>query len=213
MLNVDFHCHTCYSKDSLTTLESLLEACQQKGIDRLVITDHNTIAGRTRARELDSQRFIVGEEIMTSAGELLAVYVQEEVPGRLPPMQAIQRLREQGAFISVSHPFDRMRSGGWQLPDLLQILPLIDAIETFNARCLWQGFNRNAQAFARQHGLPGTVGSDAHTLSELGQAALSLPDFDDPASLREAIRQGQPHLRPSGFWVHFFSRYARMKKK
>jgi predicted metal-dependent phosphoesterase TrpH len=213
MLKVEFHCHTMYSKDSLLRPEKLLEACRRKGVDRVVITEHNNIDGALHTRQLDPQRVIIGEEIMTQCGELLAAFVTEEVPRGLAPEEAIARLREQGAFISVSHPFDRLRSGHWEEPDLLAILPLVDAIETFNARCMQSSFNQRAQEFARQHDLPGTVGSDAHTAFEIGKACLLLPDFEDADGLRQVIHQGQPQVSLSSPLIHFTSRYAVWKKK
>ena len=145
---------------------------------------------------------------MTKGGELLAAYVQEEVPPGLPPAEAIRRLRAQGAFISVSHPFDRTRKGSWQLPALLEIAPLVDALETFNARCISPRSNLLAQEFAIQHGLSGTAGSDAHTAFELGRATMLLPEFDDAASLRIALPQARFSVRLSSPLVHFTSRYA-----
>ncbi len=108
---VEFHCHSRYSPDSLSSARGLIDAARDRGIDRLVITDHNTIRGALAAKALDPERIIVGEEILTQRGELLAAFVSEEVPAMLDPQEAIQRLRQQGAFISVSHPFDRARSG------------------------------------------------------------------------------------------------------
>ncbi len=213
MLRTEFHCHTCYSSDSLTSLEELLQTAQAKDIDRVIITDHNTIAGALKAREMDPQRVIVGEEIKTTQGELLASFVQEEIPRGLTPAQTIDLLRQQGAFISVSHPFDTTRPGHWEPTALLEIAPLVDAIEVFNARCMWPGFNRRAAAFARAHGLPGTVGSDAHVAFELGTASLLLPDFHDAASLKQVIAQAVPHTAYSGPWVRFFSRFAAIKRK
>jgi predicted metal-dependent phosphoesterase TrpH len=213
MLRVEFHCHTLYSKDSLTSLESLLETCRRKQIDRVVITDHNTIAGAIQAQALDPERVIVGEEIATQGGELLAAFVREEIPPGLPPLEAIARLRQQGAFISVSHPFDRMRSGHWELPALLEITPLVDAIETFNARCMWPGFNRQAQEFALRRSIPGTAGSDAHVTREVGKALMLLPGFHDPESLRLSLPQVRFQASLSAPWIHFTSRYANLRKK
>ena len=213
MLRVEFHCHTLYSKDSLARPEKLLAACRRKGIDRLVITDHNTIAGALRCQELDAERVIVGEEIATLSGELLAAFVREHIPPRLPALEAIARLRAQGAFISVSHPFDIMRSGRWSLPDLLEITPFVDAIETFNARCLLPAYNTQAQEFARLHGLPGTAGSDAHAACELGRATMLLPDFHDSDSLKAALPQAQFEARLSPPWIHLTSRYATWSKE
>jgi predicted metal-dependent phosphoesterase TrpH len=213
MLTIEFHCHTCYSKDSLTPLEALLNVCRQKGIDRLAITDHNTISGALRAKELDPERVIVGEEIMTQEGELLAFYVEEEIPAGLPPMEAISRLREQGALISVSHPYDTLRKGHWKPSALLKIAPFVDAIETFNSRCLWPASNWKAKSFARLHGLRGTAGSDAHHLSEVGNAILNLPAFTDSESLCRALDGAKASLHLSSPWVHFFSTYAKTQKK
>ncbi len=210
---LEFHCHTCASADSLTSPSALLEAARRQGIDRLVITDHNTIAGALEAYRLDPQRVIIGEEILTTAGELLAAFVQEEIPPGLTPQEAIRRLRAQNAFISVSHPFDTLRRGGWALPDLLEIAPLVDAIEIFNSRCLLPQFNRQAQAFARQHHLPGTAGSDAHTLSELGLSRMHIPPFENADELRRVIRQARFQMKYASPLVHFASRYASFRKR
>lgn len=212
MLQVEFHCHTCYSKDSLTGIKDLLAACQRKGIDRLAITDHNRIEGARIAQQMEPERVIVGEEIMTSRGELLAFFVREEVPKGLEPEEAIHRLRDQGAFISVSHPFDRARSGAWDLADLEIITPLVDAIETFNARCLDNRTNLAAQAYARSHHLAGTSGSDAHILLEVGVARQAIPLFNSPEELKQVIWQAQPTQALSPFWVHFASTYAKIYK-
>ena len=211
-LRVEFHCHTIQSKDSLTTPESLLESCRVKKIDRIVITDHNSITGAIQARELDPERVIIGEEIMTPQGEFLAAFVQQEIPAGLEPLEVIERLRAQGAFISLPHPFDRFRDGHWEFEALLEIIPHVDAIETFNARNMWPGGNRQAEAFAEEHALPGTVGSDAHTAYEIGKAVMLLPDFNDAASLKVAVQEARYETKKSGFWVHFASRYAVWKK-
>jgi len=212
MLRVEFHCHTHYSKDSLLHPQRLLEACRARGIDRVVVTDHNNNLGGLHAARLDPQLAIPGEEVLTTAGELLAFFVTEEVPRGLPPKEAITRLREQGAFISVSHPYDELRSGHWAEVDLLEILPLVDAIETFNARCMKTDYNRQAQAFAQEHGVLGTVGSDAHAAFEVGRATLLLPDFHDAESLRQALPQARAETRLSSPFVHFTSRYAVWRK-
>ena len=213
-LRTEFHCHTIYSKDSLTQPEKLVETCKRKGIDRVVVTDHNTIEGALRCKEIDPELVIVGEEIMTTDGELLAAYVQEEIPPGLPPMEAIGRLRDQNAFISVSHPFDVHRSGHWEEENLLQILPFVDAIETFNARCMLPRFNFRAQDFAVEHGILGTYGSDAHAAFELGRGTLLLPPFHNAQDLKNALKEAVvPKIILGTPFVHFTSRWAVWMKK
>ena len=210
---VEFHCHTLASKDSLVHPEALLERCRRKHIDRVIITDHNSIAAAEYAYRLDPERVIIGEEIMTQQGEILAAFVKEEIPPGLPAKIVIERLRQQGAFISVSHPFDQMRSGHWQIDDLIEIAPLVDAIETFNARCLLPGYNTRAEIFAKEYGLSGTAGSDAHTLIELGTATLLLEPFRNADELRAKMPAAEFRVHLSPGWVHFYSRYAVWRKK
>lgn len=213
MIKVEFHSHSYGSKDSQVSLQDMLTACQKKDLNRIVITDHNTIEAALQAKAYDSHKFIVGEEIKTQQGELLGIFVNELVPAGLTPMQTIEILRSQGAFISVSHPFDVFRSGHWELENLLKIVPYIDAIEVFNSRCMFASFNTQAKEFALQHHLLGTVGSDSHHSSEIGTATLSLPEFSDAASLITALALAQPHLKLASPWVHFFSRRAASQKK
>ena len=213
MLKVEFHCHTNASKDSLTHPRDLVDTCRRKGIDRVIITDHNTIKGAQAAQALDLQLVIVGEEIMTTRGEILAAFVREEIPKGLSPAETIQRLKDQGAFISVSHPFDEWREGGWQEADLLEILPDVDAIEVYNSRCMLPRFNRAARQFAERHDIAGTVGSDAHAAFELGRSLMLLDPFEGPVEMREVIRSGIPRVRWSPPWFRLTSRFASIWKK
>jgi len=212
-LTLEFHCHTNASKDSLTRPEDLIRAARKRGLDRLIITDHNSIAGALAAQKLDPQLVIVGEEIMTTRGEILAAFVKEEIPAGLTPKETLRRLKEQGAFISVSHPYDTHRKGGWQESDLLEIIPHVDAIEIFNSRCMDPRFNRRAELFAQRHNLAGTVGSDAHAAFEVGRSIMVLDQFEGPEGMRSVIRQAKLTMRLSPWWVHLVSQYASIKKK
>jgi predicted metal-dependent phosphoesterase TrpH len=212
-IRVEFHSHTIYSKDSLTTPEKFIAACKKKGIDKVVITDHNTVAGALAAQQLAPELVVVGEEILTEDGEILAAFVKEEIPRGLPAKEVIERLREQDAFISVSHPFDVFRKGHWKLDALLAIKDQVNAIEIFNARCLSPSFNEQAAAFAKEHGLAGTVGSDAHATFELGAATMRLPEFNDAAGLRKSLLDVEYDVARSPSWVRLFSRYAVLRKK
>jgi predicted metal-dependent phosphoesterase TrpH len=213
MVRAEFHCHTILSKDCLVPPERLVMCAVRKGIDRLIVTDHNTIAGALAARNYDPERVIVGEEVMTTKGELLAAFVRSVVPPGLSPTETISRLRDQGAFISVSHPFDEYRKGGWRERDLLEILHLVDAIEIFNSRCMQPRHNAYAREFAERHQLAGTVGSDAHTCWELGRSTQLLPDFGSADELRRGIRESRYSTRWSPPWIHLASRYAVCRKR
>lgn len=210
---IDLHIHTCYSPDSLTKLPRLITACRRAGLDKIAITDHNTIAGALAARELAPDLIIVGQEIDTTQGELIGYFMQEVVPKGLTPQQAIARLRDQGAVIGVSHPFESVRSSALARGALLEIIDQLDALEVFNARCLRQEDNRKAEEWAARYGKLRTAGSDAHTLWELGRGYVELPPFDGPGEFKRSLRQGSVGGRPSGLLVHIPSTIAKPVRK
>lgn len=212
MLTVEIHCHTHASEDCLVRPGDLVRVCRERGLDRLAVTDHNSLRGALELRDLAPELTIVGEEIMTSQGELLAYFVQEVVPAGLTPAEAIARLRAQGAAISVSHPFDRLRQGAWREADLLAILPLVDAIEVFNARCIYPDDNARALAFAQEHGTLGSVGSDAHSQRECGRAVHRMACAMGPADLIAGWRSGERVTRLSSPAIHLVSRWAKTWK-
>jgi predicted metal-dependent phosphoesterase TrpH len=211
---VDLHSHTVWSKDCLTSFEAIITLCQQRGIDRIAITDHNTAEGALALQKLAPDLVIVGEEVMTTEGELLAYFVRESVPAGLTPEETVRRLRDQGAVISVSHPFDRFRKGAWQVDHLRRIIDQVDAIEVFNARCVVPADNDQALAFAREQGVAGTAGSDAHTRPEYGQALTLLRPFaNDPEDFLRALQTAEYVKRLSNHWVHAGSTFAKWSKK
>ena len=193
--------------------ERLLKTARAKGIERLAITDHSETGGAREAHALDPDLVIIGEEVYTTQGELLAYFVTEWIPPGLEPMDAIHRLKEQDAVISVAHPLDPFRGGAWQEPALHEILPYVDALEIFNARTVGKNANERARALADEAGLSGTAGSDAHHYLEVGMAGLRLPDFDDAEGMRSALKQAEVVGKLSSPLVHFFSRYATARKR
>lgn len=205
LVKVDLHLHTCVSKDGALRPADVIRIAKSKGLDRVCITDHNSIEGALAAKEIDPGFVIVGEEILTEHGEILAFFVTKWVPPRLSHRETIERLKAQDAVISVSHPFDRHRNQPWTEPLLEAILPRIDAIEGFNARAVHTEDNDKAKLFAAKHKLPITAGSDAHTGMEIGAAYLEMPAFSTAAEFRAALPQAvvRGHLSP--FWVHLFS--------
>lgn len=214
MWQVDLHCHTHFSLDSLSQIHRLLDRARALGLDRIAITDHNCILGAQIAHEADPDLVIVGEEVKTEVGEVIAYFVQEEVPPGLPLLRTLELLEEQGAVVSIPHPVDRVRNSALGPYHTRAIAERVDAIEVLNSRCLWAADNQRAAAVAREFAKPGTAGSDAHTVRELGQCGLSMPPFDaTPASFKAALHQARPFGRIGPYWTHFASKYAKYRKR
>ena len=208
-MRVDLHCHTCYSRDSLTTYDELLRGMDRRGLGKVAITDHNVIAGALDFYARAPDRFLVGEEIKTTHGELIALFIEERIPPGLSPQDTIARVHAQGGLIGAPHPLDRLRSEALGRRTLEAIHEQLDFLEVFNARISFARDNRLARELAARWGLPGSAGSDAHAPSEVGRAYIEIPPFDDPASFLDSLAQGQIGGRLSGPWVHFFSTYAK----
>ena len=214
MWKVDLHSHTIYSKDCLTPVAAHLARARALGLDKIAITEHNRLDGALAAKKLDPNLVIVGEEIMTTHGEIIAYFVQEVVPRGLSPQATIQRLREQGAVISIPHPLDALRSSAMRLANVLSIIADVDALEVLNGRCVYPQDNDAAVELARQHNKLITAGSDAHTTFEIGHCYLSMPPFEDSAaSFLAALAQAQAQGQVSPFWPHLASTYAKWRKR
>lgn len=212
-IRVELHCHTRASVDSLVPFDRILTRCRKLGIDKIAITDHNEIKAALAAKEVAPEMVVVGEEIQTTQGELLAYFMSEWVPPGLDPLETIERLRKQGAVISIPHPLDPFRARDWEPGDLEEIALYVDAVETFNARCLGNKANLEAAAFAKKFGLLETVGSDAHTLDELGSATLVMPDFSDTVTFKAGLAKAKQITELSPFYTHLFSNYAKLNER
>ncbi|MDO9546089.1 MAG: PHP domain-containing protein [Pelolinea sp.] len=189
-ITAELHCHSIYSHDSSNQLEDLIQTARERGIERLAITDHNTIAGALLAKKLAPELIVVGEEVHTERGELIGYYMKEEIPRGLSVKETLRRFKDQGAFISIPHPFDLWRHG-WRSEELLELLPEVDAVEVLNARCLLKVHNINALAFSKKYNKPMLAGSDAHTLLEVGLAVTRLPVFNSAEEMRVSVEESQ----------------------
>lgn len=211
-IKVDLHIHTCYSPDSLTPLEVVIAAALDRSLGALAITDHNAIEGGLALQRIAPFPVIVGEEILTTEGDIIGLFLREFIPPKLTPAQTIARIREQGGMVYIPHPFDFRRSA---LPEpvLRAILAQVDAIEVLNARTLLPALNERAQHFAHKHGLLCGAGSDAHTAAEIGQAYVEMPPFTDKESFLHSLAAARVYGTLSLPHVHLFSTWAKMRKK
>jgi hypothetical protein len=189
----DLHCHTSASFDSLSSPTAVVRAAAERGLTHLAITDHDRIDAAIAAREVAPPELevIVGQEVRTTAGDLVGLFLLRPVPPGLAPHEAAMEIREQGGVVGLAHPFDRFRAGagrrGWER-ELELVVPLLDYVETWNARLMIGDGNRLAAEFAAAHGLPGVAVSDAHTVMEVGIAyTVADAPMDTAAELRSAL--------------------------
>ena len=212
-IKVDLHVHTSYSRDSLLSLEEVIETALHRGLGALAILDHNTIEGALALRDMAPFPVIVGEEILTSEGEIAGLFLQKVIPPGLTPAQTVQRIQQQGGLVYIPHPFDSIRQSRLHESALMAVLDRVDAIEVLNARVLRPGDNERARRFAETHGLPRGAGSDAHSSIEIGQAYVEMAPFADRDSFLSNLASGQVCGRMSAPHVHLSSTWAKIRKR
>lgn len=212
-MKADLHVHTCYSVDCCTSLKQVVDQCLATGIGCLAVSDHNTIAGAVRLRDMAPFAVIVAEEITTSKGELMGLFLSNVIPAGLSPEETIAEIREQGGLVCIPHPFGR-----WLLQDsrdLLstRILSQVDIVEVFNSRTPFPGSSRKARSLALKYGKVASAGSDAHTSGEIGRAYVEMPEFNDSSDFLSCLSQGSIVGQTSSPLVHLASTWARVRKR
>jgi predicted metal-dependent phosphoesterase TrpH len=189
---VDLHSHTMWSGDSTSTPEEIAVAVAESGLDVVCITDHQEIAGAQQLAHDLPCGVIVGEEIKTTAGEIIGLFLDERVPPGMSPSETADAIRQQAGLVYIPHPFDPLRRclGGEALSQITA-MGLVDAIEVFNAKASMAHVNASAAAFCAEHDLVAGAGSDAHVPDALGAAYVEMPEFGDAVSFLDALRVGR----------------------
>ncbi len=193
----DMHVHSQYSSDSITPIRNIVQSWKRSGILPLVC-DHNTVAGSvTVFHEICSTDStipsIVAEEILTSDGEIIGAFLQEEIPAFMSADETLDGIRDQGALSIVPHPFCSFRSSVIRPEVLDRIIDRVDIIEGFNGRAVNLRDNDRARSYAARCHLPISAGSDAHSPEELGKTYVALKPFSSPEELVREIRHAAIH--------------------
>lgn len=214
LLKADFHMHTHFSRDSVISPERMVARCQQMGLNCIAVTDHNTMEGALAVQRIAPFMVVLGEEVGTSEGEIIGLFLKEPVPRGLSPLETVKRIKDQGGLVSIPHPFDRLRRQVISQRALEDVLPYVDIIEVFNSRNTFQADNRKAREFAERHHLVGAGVSDAHTVGELGHTCVEMPEFDGtPEGLMRSLAQGRIVGRPSSPLVHVTTTFIKLKRR
>jgi predicted metal-dependent phosphoesterase TrpH len=195
----DLHMHTTWSHDCSIDVDDLLDHAEAEGLGAIAVTDHNVFGGALEAVERAQNRKLIvvpGEEIKTAAdGEVIGLFLQEEIPRGMTFGETIAAIRAQGGLVYVPHPFDRLHS----IPSsatLQKHLAEIDVFEIYNARLLFEAYNDEAVRFARKYNLTAAAGSDAHVLQGVGTGAVRMRRFDGPEEFLLSLRTAEILRRP-----------------
>ena len=213
MLKADLHVHTCYSMDCSTPLDQIVARCLEININCIAIADHNTIAGALKLKEIAPFRVIVAEEILTPVGELMGLFLTEEVPKGLSPEETIARIKSQGGLVGIPHPYGRAPLQNSRKLVSREIVSQVDIIEVFNSRTPFPSSSTKARRLALEYGKVASAGSDAHTVGEIGRAYIEMPEFNGSDDFINCLSQGRIFGRRSSPLVHLATTWAKMMKR
>jgi predicted metal-dependent phosphoesterase TrpH len=192
----DVHVHTKYSglahykflkfPESASNPEDVVKIAKKVGLSVLCITDHNSIAGALKAKEYAKNdpdiEVVIGEEVSTLDGEVIGLFLTEEVPMDLTAEETILRIRKQGGLVLAPHPFSGHVFGIGSLIDSLDM----DGIEVINGGHIDGIANDKAMEHSKCGKWACVAGSDAHALGQLG-CCCTLFEGRTAEDLRTAI--------------------------
>ncbi|MFC1955212.1 PHP-associated domain-containing protein [Chloroflexota bacterium] len=210
-MKADLHIHTKYSMDCETPVDKIISRCQELGINCIAIADHGTAEGALKMKRIAPFTVIVAEEMLTPHGEIMGMFLSETIPSGLSVEQTISRIRAQGGLVCIPHPFDTIRGSALDSRIIEEIASQIDVIEVFNARNPFRGGSIRARAFAQKNNITQSAGSDAHTLHEIGNAYIEMPEFKGKDDFLQALAKGEIRGHKSNPLTHFASTWAKIK--
>lgn len=213
MLKTDLHLHSHRSPDCNMKPETIVRTCQRRGINCIALTDHNTFSGVRDLQRIAPFKVIAGEEIKTTHGEIIGLFLRDEIARGKSPGATAEEIKAQGGVVYIPHPFDRVRKSAMGRDVLLEIVHLVDVIETRNSRITFVADQTAAEQFAADYGKLRGGGSDAHISWELGHSYVEMSEFEGPEQFLSALAKGTVHGKLSSPAVHLASTIAKLRKK
>jgi predicted metal-dependent phosphoesterase TrpH len=217
MAFADFHVHNRFSRDSILSEDKFIRVALERGLTHVAVTNHNNVEGAIAVRDraaalgVDEQlTVILGEEVSTSDGEVVGLFLERTIPRGLTAEQTADEIHAQGGLVSIPHPFDPLRASHIRRQPLegLAAAGKIDMIEVFNSRVTFSRHNQQAADFAARHGIPGIACSDSHSAFEVAMSFNALPAFSTADELRDGLAENEWHGSRSTVLIHLTTRWA-----
>ncbi len=173
-MKIDMHIHTKYSSDGVMEIREILKTAKERGLDAIAITDHNEVKGAIEAKKMNIMPVMVGIEVSTKEGHVLAYGINCRIDRDLSINETIEKIHDCGGIAVAAHPY-RFWSG---IGERNVRKNNFDGIEIFNARCK-KSSNMKARKLCDELNLGISAGSDAHYPEEIGKAGIIVDSFDN----------------------------------
>jgi predicted metal-dependent phosphoesterase TrpH len=205
MARVDMHVHSSASFDCDVPPHVVAHQLGSYGLSPVFLTDHDTLDGVLRLRDDGAVRVVVGQEITTSQGELIGLFLTDLIPAGLEPEEAIRRVKAQQGLVYLQHPFDERRRSLLE-GTIERVRDSIDIVEVFNGRSSAEA-NRRAEDLCAVLGAVAGAGSDAHSLAQIGRVYVELGDFSGPQDFLMKLGAGRIVSEPPRWRMRFEAKW------
>lgn len=211
MYKIDLHTHSIASYDGGISAGQYRRVIEAKTVDYIAVTDHNRIDFALELQFSLGNHIIVGEEIMTTEGEVIGLFLDDPIESGLSPLETMQQIKNQGGIVYIPHPFETVRKG--LHPAILEELAeYIDIVEICNGRAFFQNRSEQAVVWTRINHKLGAASSDAHGLRGLGKTYTSVADAPTRENLLELLVKGIPMTDRPGVRALLYPKYHRLRK-
>lgn len=207
---VDFHTHSIISQDGGITASQYEKILRSGALDCVAITDHNETGFARIMQEKLGEQVIVGEEIATTEGELIGLYLKETIPEGISVEEAVASIKHHGGLVYVPHPFEHFRKG-LQQSSIDRIIADIDIIEVFNGRGRFRGKPELALQLAMENSIPQAASSDAHGWRGLGNTSSALKEFPSRETIKKLLATATLDKTYAPFYTFFYPMFNRVK--
>jgi hypothetical protein len=209
---VDFHTHSVASPDGALTKDQYKDMLEQGKLDCIAVTDHNTIDMALELHAELGDKIIIGEEITTTQGDVIGLFLSEPVPAMLSLAEAIKHIKSQGGLVYVPHPFETVRKG-ISAQDLTPLVHDLDIIEIYNGRAVFQNRSADVLAWSEECGVLGAAGSDCHGINGWGRTYTLLEEIPTRGNLLDLLVTADLSHASPGLRGVLYPKVNRLHKK
>lgn len=212
MYKIDLHTHSYGSPDGSLKLSHYKRMLESGALDIIAVTDHNKVEAALTLQKALGDCIIVGEEITTTEGEIIGLFLRETVPGGLTPKQTIAEIRKQNGLVYVPHPFETVRKGLSE-KSLAKITGDIDILEVHNGRAVFQNHSNQAGTWVKKHEVAGAASSDAHGYRGWGKTYTCIAEKPTRKNLVRLLAEGSYAMHAPGVIGLLYPKINRAKSR
>ncbi len=209
---IDLHTHSIGSPDGGLTATDYSALLNAQVLHFIAVTDHDRIDTAQELQKTLGDQIIVGQEITTSQGEIIGLYLSEKITPGQTAQQTVKAIKQQGGLVYIPHPFETVRKG---IPKevLDSIAGLADIVETHNGRAVFQNKGPAAVAWARLHGKVSAASSDAHGKRGMATSFTTISGVPTRDNLVELLKTGRQQTARPPLHSLLYPKYHRLRGK